>query len=123
VVLRVDWNIPNKGGKITDPTRVSETLATLRHIREAGASSIVLLSHLGRPTGAPDPKYSFKPLLTQFEEIVGSKLKFVEDVTSEAGLQAIKAAKPGDIFLGENIRFHKEEERKGATPEQIKAFD
>jgi len=133
VVCRVDFNVPldKQTGAITNGQRVDATLPTIKYILEKGAKSIVLLSHLGRPEGKVDKKYSLKPVAEYLQQRLGRPVVFLEDCVGPQVEQACKDPAPGSIFLCENLRFHVEEEGKGvdengnkikATPEQIEAF-
>ncbi|MBI5630217.1 MAG: phosphoglycerate kinase [Elusimicrobia bacterium] len=109
VLLRVDYNVPLKGGKVEDASRIRETLPTLKHLREAGAK-IALISHLGRPRGKPDPKYSLKPVLSELEKLLGAGVSFAEDCVGVPAEKAVAGLKAGGVVLLENLRFHAEEE-------------
>src|SRR5580704_17709572 len=81
VFVRVDFNVPLDGGRVTDDTRIAETLLTLRWARERGAR-LVLASHLGRPKGKPDPKYTLRPVAARLAELVGAPVEFAADCVS-----------------------------------------
>ena len=83
VFIRVDFNVPLKDGKITDDTRIRASLPTIKYALENGAKVIILASHLGRPKGKPDSKYSLQPVATRLSELLGQPVKF--DTTVEAG--------------------------------------
>ena len=110
VLLREDLNVPLADGKITDYTRVDAALPTLNYLREHGAKSIVL-SHLGRPDGKPDPQYSLRPLVPALEDRLHIKVGFAGDCIGEAAQTAAAALKDGDVLLLENVRFHPGEEQ------------
>ncbi|MBV9277103.1 MAG: phosphoglycerate kinase [Candidatus Eremiobacteraeota bacterium] len=110
VLLREDLNVPLADGKITDYTRVDAALPTLNYLREHGAKSIVL-SHLGRPDGKPDPQYSLRPLVPVLEDRLHIKVGFAGDCIGEAAQTAAAALKDGDVLLLENVRFHPGEEQ------------
>lgn len=106
VVVRADLNVPLDGGDIADETRIRASLPTLRLLTEAGAR-VVLLSHLGRPKGSPDPKYSLAPVARRLGELLGSPVHFVSEPVGEAVTQAVAALADGEVALLENTRFLK----------------
>lgn len=109
VLLREDLNVPMKDGAIADTTRIDAALPTLRWLREHGAKTVIL-SHLGRPDGKPNPKYSLRPVAVKLSELLGSEVRFVEDCAGEAAVAASRAIPDGGFALFENVRFHAEEE-------------
>jgi len=134
--IRVDFNVPQDKttGEITNTKRIEAALPTIRYALEKGAS-VVLASHLGRPDGKAVAKYSLKPVAAKLQELLGKPVKFLNDCVGEAVEKECAAAKPGDVILLENLRFHLEEEGKAkikkadgteekikAEPEKIKAF-
>ncbi len=109
VLLREDLNVPMKDGKVGDETRIVASLETLRWLSRRGAKTIIL-SHLGRPDGKPDPKYSLRPVAARLGERLGMPVAFVDDCVGAAAVAASRAVPDGGFVLFENVRFHPEEE-------------
>jgi phosphoglycerate kinase len=109
VLLREDLNVPTKDGAIADDTRITAALPTLRWLREHGAKTVIL-SHLGRPDGKPNPKYSLRPVATRLGELLGTDVPFVDDCVGETAVAASRALPDGGFALFENVRFHPGEE-------------
>ncbi|MGH7708549.1 MAG: phosphoglycerate kinase [Vulcanimicrobiaceae bacterium] len=109
VLVREDLNVPMVDGAVTDATRIDAALETLRFLRDRGARTIVL-SHLGRPAGAPDPKLSLRPVAVELGRRLGSPVAFAGDCIGPAADRAVAALAPGDVIVLENVRFHAEEE-------------
>ncbi len=112
VFIRVDFNVPLKDGVVTDDTRIRETLPTLKLVIEKGGR-LVLASHLGRPKGGPDAKYSLKPAAKKLEELLGKPVAFASDCVGAEAEAKSKALKDGEVLVLENVRFHPEEEKNG----------
>jgi phosphoglycerate kinase len=110
VLLREDLNVPLKDGAIADETRILEALPTLRWLAERGAKTVIL-SHLGRPDGAVNPKYTLRPVATRLAERLGTAVAFAADCIGEAAVAASRAVPDGGFVLFENLRFHAGEER------------
>ena len=111
VLVRVDYNVPIKGGVIQDDTRITASLPTLTALLSRGAS-LVLMSHLGRPKGGPDPKYSLAPVAQALSRVLGTPVKFIASLPgSDETLAAVQALKPGEVALLENVRFEAGEEK------------
>ncbi len=111
VLLRVDFNVPlNENGEITDDTRIRAALPTIQLLMERGGRPVIL-SHLGRPKGKPEQKYSLQPVSNRLKELVGCNVIFVESTDSDEALKASEDLKPGEILLLENTRFLGGEEK------------
>jgi phosphoglycerate kinase len=110
VFIRVDFNVPLKDAVVTDDTRIRETLPTLRLAIEKGGR-LVVASHLGRPKGGPDPKYSLRPTAKKLEELLGRPVAFALDCIGPGAEGQSKALRDGEVLVLENVRFHGEEEK------------
>ena len=122
VLMRVDFNVPMKDGAITDPKRIIATLPTIQYCLENGASGVTLMSHMGRPQGSRQEKFSMAPLVPALEDFLERKVKFMTDCVGEEVENHCGAATGGQVTLLENLRFHPSEEGKGViNGEKVKA--
>jgi len=112
VFIRVDFNVPFQDGKISNNQRIVAALPTIQYALDNGAKSVVLISHLGRPNGAPNPKYTLKPVAAEVEKLLGKPVTFLNDCVGEEVEAACANPADGTVFLLENARFHLEEEGK-----------
>ncbi len=114
VLVRVDFNVPlDENKNITDETRINAALPTIKYLLENGAA-VILCSHLGRPKGEFNMKYSLAPVAARLEEIFPGIVTFANDVIGESADKAVADIKAGQIVLLENLRFHAEEEKNNA---------
>lgn len=123
VLMRVDFNVPLKDGKCTNAQRIVAAVPTIKYVLESGAKSVVLMSHMGRPDGQRNMKYSLQQIVKDVEKELGKPVTFLEDCVGAETEKACKDPAPGTVFLLENLRFHVEEEGKGldADGHKIKA--
>lgn len=110
VLARCDFNVPLDGDVITDAKRIREALPTIKYLSDNGAR-VILCSHLGRPKGEFNPKYSLAPVAKKLSELLGKEVVFATDVIGEDAKTKAAALKDGDVMLIENVRYHKEEEK------------
>jgi len=110
VLMRVDFNVPMEGGKVTDDKRIKAALPTIKYVLEQGAS-LVLMSHLGRPKGGFDPEFSLKAAAEVLSGLLGIPVQMAPDCVGTEVEKMAKALKPGDVLMLENTRFHPEEEK------------
>ncbi len=120
VLVRCDFNVPqDENGRITDENRIIGALPTIKYLMEQGAK-VVLCSHLGRPKGGFEAKYSLKPVADRLNELLNNKVTLANDVIGDDAKAKVSALKDGEAVLLENVRFHKEEEKN--DPEFSKAL-
>src|SRR5678815_2952822 len=110
VFIRVDFNVPLCDGKITDDTRIKASLPSFTYVIENGGM-LILASHLGRPKGKPEPKYSLKPVAARLSELLGKPVEFAPDCVGPEVEKMVSSLAPGNVLLLENLRFHAEEEK------------
>jgi len=117
VLVRVDFNVPTEEvdgqQRITDDTRIVESLPTIKLLREKGAK-VILMAHFGRPKGKPTPKYSLQPVAVRLAELIGYPVAFATDCIGEPAKGVVDSLQPGDVALLENVRFYSEEEANDA---------
>jgi 3-phosphoglycerate kinase len=120
VLVRVDFNVPlDENGNITDDTRIRAALPTIQYLIKNNAK-VILMSHLGRPKGEFDPKYSLAPVAKHLSKLLGQEVIMAKDVIGESAKNAVANMKEGQVVLLENVRFHKEETKN--DPEFAKAL-
>jgi phosphoglycerate kinase len=114
VFIRVDFNVPLEHGRVSDDTRIRASLPTVAYALER-AATVVLASHLGRPKGQVNAKYSLKPAADRLAELVGRPVAFAADCVGDAARRAVESTPAGGVVLLENLRFHPEEEKNDAA--------
>ena len=110
VLMRVDFNVPMKDGKVTDTTRIDRTVPSLKELSAKGAK-VIILAHFGRPKGKKDPQFTLKPVADCLAERLGRPVAFATDCIGADAAKVIDAMKPGDFAMLENVRFYAEEEK------------
>jgi phosphoglycerate kinase len=122
VIVRVDFNVPLKDGKVESDKRLKESLPTIKYLREKNAK-VILMSHLGRPDGKRVPDMSLRPVADALAALLGAPVAFADDCVGPAAEKAVGALQPGGVLLLENLRFHAaEEENDPAFAKQLAAL-
>ena len=116
-LIRVDFNVPLDGDKVTNTQRILGALPTIKYAIDHGAKAVVLMSHLGRPDGKRNPKYSLKPVVPELEKQLGRSVVFVDECVGPEVEAAVNKAEGGQVVLLENLRFHAEEEGSSKDPD------
>ena len=119
VLVRVDFNVPIKEGKIKDDTRMTAALPTIKYLLDHGAA-VILFSHLGRPKDEPDPQFSLAPVAKHLATLIPNNVKFAEDCIGEIAETASANLQPGEVLVLENTRFYKAETKN--DPDMAKKF-
>jgi phosphoglycerate kinase len=114
VLVRVDFNVPIQDGEVTDDTRIAAAMPTIRYLLQKKAR-VILMSHLGRPKGQVNPKYSLRPVATRLERLLRQSVRFADDCVGAETQALAMALQDGDVLLLENLRFHPEEEANDAA--------
>lgn len=114
VFVRVDFNVPLEKGVITDDTRIRGAIPTIKYLTDKGAK-VLLASHLGRPKGGYEEKFSLAPVVPRLSELLGQPVTLVPDCIGVSVGAALSKTKEGDVLLLENVRFYPEEEKNDAT--------
>ena len=118
VLMRCDFNVPlDADGNITNDARITKALPTIKHVLDNGAS-LILMSHLGRPEGKPDPRLTLAPVAKRLSKLLAKDVIFADDCIGETVEAQAAALKPGDVMLLENLRFHKEETIKDSAAKE-----
>lgn len=109
VLMRADYNVPVENGRVMSDFRITQSLPTIKVLLEKNVR-LIICSHLGRPEGRPDPKYSLKPVAEVLSDLLGQKVLFAKDCVGEETRKMVDELEPGQVLLLENLRFHPEEE-------------
>ena len=118
VIVRCDLNVPLESGKVTDDGRIRASLSTIKKLRDSGAK-VIVISHLGRPEGAPDEKYSLLPVAKRLSELLGEEVAFASDTVGASAKDKIASAQPGSVTLLENLRFNQGEASKDSSEREV----
>lgn len=121
VLMRVDFNVPVKGGKITDDSRIKASLPSIKYVLDHGGS-LILMSHLGRPKAKPEPEFSLAPCAKRLSELIKKPVAMAPDCIGPQVEKMASQLKPGDVLLLENLRFHEGEETPEKDPHFVKAL-
>src|SRR4051812_38297280 len=126
ILVRSDLNVPLDGSTITDDGRIRASVPTIRALAEAGAR-VVVMAHLGRPKGAPEDKYSLRPVADRLGELLGAEVHFATDTVGESAQSTVASLEDGDVALLENVRFNpgetsKDESERGAFADELAAL-
>lgn len=120
----MDFNVPlDSDKKVTNNQRIAGAVPTIKYAIDHGAKAVILMSHLGRPDGKANPKYSLKPVVPELEKLLGKKVEFAPDCVGPEVEEIVNKASGGEVVLLENLRFHAEEEGsyKDAEGKKVKA--
>lgn len=109
VLIRADFNVPLKDGVVSDDSRIKAAVPTIEYVLKQPGASVILMSHLGRPKGKRDEKYSLKPVAERLSQLLGNEVKTASDCVGPEAEKAAESLSPGNVLLLENVRFHKEE--------------
>ena len=121
---QVDFNVPlDSSKKVTNTQRIAGAIPTIKYALDHGAKTVILMSHLGRPDGKKNEKYSLAPVVPELEKLLGKKVTFAPDCVGEEVEKIVNGAKEGEVVLLENLRFHAEEEgsSKDSDGKKVKA--
>src|SRR6478735_4984710 len=126
ILVRSDLNVPLDGSRITDDGRIRASVPTLKALSEAGAR-VVVMAHLGRPKGAPEDRYSLRPLSERLGELLGAPVHFATDTVDESARSTVTSLADGEVALLENVRFNpgetsKDEAERGAFADELAAL-
>ena len=109
VLVRVDYNVPLEGNKVTDATRIRESIPTLKYILDQDPRAVILMSHLGRPKGKPDTEFSLRPVLNDLIDLLGKEVRFVDETVGSKARDVVDRLPRGGVLLLENTRFNEGE--------------